>query len=97
MEASNQKALLTQLRDHSRSETATNKVSAGEDLRTHLDVLSKLSRTLRALSEPPADIPLENMVSESAKEIIAAEKLQALEVGKIPPERRTVPERYRTA
>jgi hypothetical protein len=42
----------------------------------------KLSRSIRAISESPPEIPFENLISEAAKEIIAVEKLQALEVGK---------------
>jgi hypothetical protein len=35
---------------------------------------------LRSITEPPLEVPLNILVSQAAKEIVAAEKIQALEL-----------------
>jgi hypothetical protein len=62
--------------------------------------LSKLSRSLRAITDAPVELSLETQIGKATKEIVAAEKLQALEVkrrdtGKPVSERKTLPDRHR--
>ena len=49
---------------------------------------------MRSLSEPPPDVSVETLVSQAAKDVVAAEKLRVLESGKGVYERRG-PERHR--
>jgi hypothetical protein len=66
-----------------------------EMLQFDTEHFQKLARTLRALTDPPAEIHFQTLVGEAAKEIVVAEKLQALEVGKMLAERKGIPERNR--
>ncbi|KIY72162.1 hypothetical protein CYLTODRAFT_367962 [Cylindrobasidium torrendii FP15055 ss-10] len=45
--------------------------------------MSKISRALRALSETVAAVPMEALISQTAQDIIAAEKLRVLEAGRV--------------
>jgi hypothetical protein len=48
--------------------------------RRFLNVISEqLNRALRSMSEPPADVPMEVLISQIAKSIVAEEKLVVLE------------------
>jgi len=64
------------------------------------EILPKLTRALHSISEAPVEAPLENLISQVAKEVVAAERLRALELrsrdaGKAAAERKTAPERHR--
>ncbi|KAF5365590.1 hypothetical protein D9758_003325 [Tetrapyrgos nigripes] len=63
---SSQIAILSRLRTLGRGETQT----------------GKLARAIRSLSDPPADVALDVMVDQVAKDIIATEKLRILDVNK---------------
>ena len=54
----------------------------------------QIARAMRSLSEPPPDVSVDTLVSQAAKDVVAAEKLRVLESGKGVYERRG-PERHR--
>lgn len=54
----------------------------------------KVARALRCMSEPPPEMPIDTLVNQAAKDIVAAEKLRILE-GRVAQERRGGPERHR--
>jgi hypothetical protein len=56
--------------------------------------LFQVTRALRCMSEPPPETPIDTLVNQAAKDIVAAEKLRILET-RVAQERRGVPERLR--
>lgn len=60
----------------------------------HPTALFQVARALRCMSEPPPEMPIDTLVNQAAKDIVAAEKLRILE-GRVAQERRGGPERHR--
>jgi hypothetical protein len=57
-------------------------------------VLFQIARALRCMSEPPPETPIDTLVNQAGKDIVAAEKLRILET-RVAQERRGGPERHR--
>jgi hypothetical protein len=58
--------------------------------------MQQLNRALRSMSEPPVDVPMDILISQIAKSIVAEEKLVVLEAkSREAPVGKTVQERTR--
>lgn len=95
LESSSHIATLNRVRVLGRGESATGKVHSfilWVEYKID-DPVTKVSRAVHSMSEPPLDVSLEMLTSQAAHDIMAAEKLHALgikrEVG------RTIPDRNR--